>query len=58
MGAPFDVTGATHETLAVAPSVETITFRGAEAMPVSVTAVDISDAGEFPALLCAVTRKE
>ena len=55
-GVPFVADGAVHETEAVVPADDTSTLPGAEGIPVSVFDLDVSDAGELPALLWAVTR--
>jgi hypothetical protein len=55
-GAPFVLDGAVHDTVAVVPTDETNTFRGAVGMPVRVRALALVEASELPKLLRAVTR--
>ena len=59
MGAPPSELGAVHDK--VAPVAVTCDDRGAVGalgVAASVVSVVVADAGEFPALLCAVTRNE
>ena len=63
MAAPPLELGAVHEIVAlVAVTLDAVGAAGAlgntAAGGASVVSVDIADAGELPALLCAVTRNE
>jgi hypothetical protein len=43
--------GTVHDTVAVVPTVETVTFLGAVGTPVRVRALMVGDAVELPTLL-------
>ena len=55
---PFEL-GAVHDSVAPdAVRPDTVSAVGALGGAVRVLSVDVPDAGELPALLCAVTRNE